>query len=140
MNRTDKIAGGSFLVLGIALFASGLAFPSGVGGLPGAGFFPQLIGGLMALLACGLLVKRGETAGSESAGIANARQVAGTAALLFAYLLLWGTGFFVVRTAVFLAVTLRFLGQGWVPAGVYAAVLSVCVYLAFSMGLNVSLE
>ncbi len=140
MKAADKVTGGAFLALGLALVASGLGLPAGVGGQPGAGFFPQAIGGLMAVLACGLLLKRGEDSADESFGISNAGQVAGTAALLLGYLLLWGTGFFVVRTAVFLALALRFLGQGWLPSAAYGVAMSSVVYLAFSIGLNVSLE
>lgn len=140
MTRVDAIVGVTFLAIGLALIASGLAFPKGVGGLPGAGFFPQAIGGLMALLACGLLLKGRDGAGDRPAAISNPRQVVGTAALLFGYLLLWGTGFFAARTAVFLALTLRFLGQGWAAAAAYSTALTIFVYLAFNMGLNVSLE
>ena len=138
--RSDTITGGAFLALGIAFVASGLALPPGVGGLPGAGFFPQVIGAVMALLACGLLLQcRGEERRAPS-GIGNVKQVAGTAALLLGYLSLWGTGFFAVRTAVFLAVTLRFLGQKWAACWGFAAVLTVVIYLTFNTGLNITLE
>ena len=140
MIRRDMAAGGLFLALGLALVASGHGFPPGVGGLPGAGFFPQAIGGFMSLLAIGVLARRGETGDDTSVSTANLRQVAGTAALLGAYLLLWGTGFFAARTAVFLLLTLRFLGQRWIPALGYSAILTAFAYLAFDAGLNVSLE
>ena len=140
MNRRDMAAGGLFLLLGLALVASGQGFPPGVGGLPGAGFFPQAIGGFMALLAIGVLARRDATGGNKSVASTNFRQVAGTAALLGGYLLLWGTGFFAARTAVFLVLTLRFLGQRWIPALGYSAILTAFAYLAFDAGLNVSLE
>ena len=140
MNRRDMAAGGLFLVLGLALVASGQGFPPGVGGLPGAGFFPQAIGGFMALLAIGVLARRDATGGGKFVAATNFRQVAGTAALLGAYLLLWGTGLFAARTAVFLVLTLRFLGQRWIPALGYSAILTAFAYLAFDAGLNVSLE
>lgn len=140
MTRSDAVTGGAFLALGVALITSGLSLPPGVGGLPGAGFFPQAIGAMMALLACGLLLKGRAGTDADSPGISNGRQVAGTAALLCGYLLLWGTGLFLVRTTVFLALMLRFLGQKWVPAMGYAAALTAVVYLAFNTGLNVSLE
>lgn len=140
MSRGDTVVGGLFLALGLLLIASGLAFPPGVGGLPGAGFFPKAIGALMSLLALGLLVKRTEAPGKGNGPIANRKQVAGAAALLGGYLLLWGTGLFAARTAVFLLLTLRFLGQRWLPAAGYSAALTAFVYVAFDMGLNVSLE
>ena len=94
----------------------------------------------MAVLASALLLRglRGRSEGPFS--IANMREVAVTAALLLAYLLLWGSGWFVVRTAVFLAIMLSLLGQRWIPALGYASALAVLVYLAFDVGLNVTLE
>lgn len=138
--RADVVAGGAFLAVGLLLVSTGLTFPEGVGGLPGAGFFPQVIGGVMALLACALLVQGYRTTATGTIMLSNLRQVGGTVALLLAYLLLWGTGFFAVRTIVFLAVMLRFLGQGWPSALGYAAALTAFVYAAFDLGLNVSLE
>ena len=138
MERSDVVAGGLFLALGIALLATGAAFPAGVGGLPGAGFFPQIIGGVTALLAGALVMN--SRAGGSPVEIENLRHVAGALGLLGLYLLLWGTGFFVIRTAVFLALLLRFLGQPWIPAAVCSTVLTVFAYLAFDTGLNVSLE
>ena len=140
MNSTDWISGGLFAAIGIALIASGSAFPEGVGGLPGAGFFPQAIGGVMAILACALVITRGKRDASDSIRMGNARQVAGAAGLLFVYLLLWGQGLFVLRTTAFLILTLRFLGQRWWPATVCSASLTAFAYLAFDTALNVSLD
>ena len=140
MLRADVIVGGTFLLLGCGLIVSGAGFPPGVGGLPGAGFFPQAIGSLMALLAGPLLLRGTRQRDSEASPVSNVREVSGTAALLFAYLLLWGSGLFFVRTALFLVVMLRFLGQRWIPAVCYSAALVAFVYAAFDVGLNVSLE
>lgn len=139
MQRTDLVTGGLFLAGGLALVVSGMAFPPGVGNLPGAGFFPQAIGGVMTLLAVALLW-RGRQREGESVSIANPRLVLGTAALLFVYLLTWNSGLFPVRTLAFLLATLRFLGQSWKQATVYGVALTAFVYLAFDTGLNVSLE
>ncbi len=138
--RPDTVIGVSFLGLGLFLAASGLRLPPGVGSLPGAGFFPLSTGVLMALLACALLLDRRLGPDGVSREIGNARQVVGTATLLFGYLSLWGTGFFLIRTVVFLSFTLRFLGQTWPKCLGFAIVLTVIVYFSFHMGLNVALE
>lgn len=140
MKLGDGAAGAPFLVLGVLLVASGFFFPPGVGGLPGAGFFPQAIGGLMAVMALGLIARpRADGSSGNSLG-QHGRQVAGTLALLVGYIALWGTGFFAIRTGAYLVLTLRFLGQGWLPAVGFAAALTAFVYLAFAVGLNVPLE
>ena len=140
MQLSGVVAGGVFLALGVALFATGAAFPAGVGGLPGAGFFPQVIGAVTALLAGAFVVNSRSGGAGSLVEIENIRHVAGALGLLCVYLFLWGTGFFVLRTAVFLLLLLRFLGQRWVSAAVCSTVLTVFAYLAFDIGLNVSLE
>ncbi len=140
MRRADAISGALLAALGCALLASGAAFPAGVGGLPGAGFFPRAIGAAMALLASALLLRGLRCWPDERPSTTDMREVAVISALLLAYLLLWGTGWFVVRTAAFVAITLLSLGQRWVPSLGYATALAALVYLAFDAGLNVSLD
>ncbi len=129
-----------FSALGACLIASGGGFPSGAGGLPGAGFFPQAIGALMVLLALGLLSKARGSGETASLAFANAPQTAGAAAMLLVYLALWGTGFFPLRTALFLTLLLKFLGQRWRSAAGVSLALTAAVTAAFQYGLNVSLE
>ena len=71
---------------------------------------------------------------------ADLRTVLGVVGLLFLYLLLWGTGLFPVRTAVFLLVLLRFLGQPWRSGLTVSLSLTAVIVLAFQIGLRVSLE
>ena len=56
-SRTDLVVGGLFLVLGVYLTVSAAALPSDSGGLPGAGFFPRIIGVVTVLLSSALLLK-----------------------------------------------------------------------------------
>jgi hypothetical protein len=138
---TGKVmVGGTFLALGVALVVSSHTLPPGMGRLPGPGFFPGVIGGVMILLSLALLGRgrRGDEA--ESGPPADLRTVAGVVGLLFLYLLLWGTGLFAVRTAVFLLVLLRFLGQPWRSGLTVSLSLTVVIVLAFQVGLRVSLE
>jgi hypothetical protein len=60
--------------------------------------------------------------------------------MLFLYLALWGTGLFPLRTAIFLALLLKFLGQEWRAAVSVSVALTVVATAAFQYGLNVSLE
>jgi hypothetical protein len=140
VNRRALIVGGTFLVLGIALVASSYTLPAGMGRLPGPGFFPRVIGGVMVALSLALLwrARRGEVA--EGGGPADLRTVVGVVGLLFLYLLLWGAGLFPVRTAVFLLLLLRFLGQPWRAGLTVSLSLTVAIVLAFQIGLRVSLE
>jgi hypothetical protein len=111
-----------------------------MGRLPGPGFFPRVIGGVMVLLSLALLWRSRRGGAPESEAPADLRTVAGVVGLLFVYLLLWGTGLFPLRTAVFLLILLRFLGQSWRSGLTVSLSLTVVIVLAFQIGLRVSLE
>ena len=140
MHRADGVTAAAFAALGAYLVASGGGFPAGAGGLPGAGFFPQTIGALMVVLALGLFFKARQRGGTAGFAFANAAQTAGAAGMLLVYLALWGTGFFPLRTVLFLTLLLKFLGQRWRSAAGAALVLTTLATAAFQYGLNVSLE
>jgi hypothetical protein len=142
MTRTNLIVAFGFALLGLYLIASSFALPPGMGRLPGPGFFPQVIGVAIMLLAGTLLVQtiRARTAPQSDWRIENGKAIAGAIGLVFVYLLLWGTGLFALRTAVFLALFIRFMGQPWKQSIVVSVVLSAVVVAAFQFGLHVSLE
>ncbi len=94
----------------------------------------------MVPLALGLIAQTLRGREEANLEIANLREVACVAGLLLAYLLLWGVGPFVLRTSAFLVALLRFLGQDWKITCAGSAALTVFAYLAFDMGLNVSLN
>jgi hypothetical protein len=135
VKRAEPAVAVVFLLLGLYLLFSARQFPPGVGGIPGPGFFPAVIGAAMLVLALPLLLTRGAgprpTAASQPALI--------TVSLLAAYLLLWNHVPFSVRTALFLAIYLRCLGQPWRASLKVAAVLTLGVVAAFQYGLRVNL-
>lgn len=140
MNRKELILGASFLALGVALIVSSYALPRGMSGLPGPGFFPRVIGAAMVLLSLALVWRARRGGEAERAAPTDVRAVVGVVGLLFIYLLMWGTGLFPVRTAVFLLLLLRFLGQSWRSGLTVSLSLTAAIVLAFQVGLGVSLE
>lgn len=139
MNRTDLVVGGGFLALAGSIAAGAMELPDGIGNVPGPAFFPLVIAAVMGLLG-GLLLAQARKGGEGGAGAADWSRTLGAAALTFLYLALWGTGLFPLRTAVFLALLLRFLGESWKASAGVAATLTAVVFLAFQVGLSVSLE
>jgi hypothetical protein len=138
--RSNLVVAAAFLLLGIYLAASASGLPPGIGGLPGPGFFPQVIGSVTILLAVCLLVQTARRRESEDFALANKGAVAGAIGLMFLYLLLWGSGWFALRTAVFLTLLLRFLGQRWGTSVIVGVALTATVVGAFQYGLRISLE
>ncbi len=139
-NRTDLILGGLFLALGIYLTVSASLLPSGLGGLPGAGFFPRAVGVVTTLLSAMLLFNALRGTGSSHFALEHGRIIGGVVGLTFVYLLLWGTGMFALRTFVFLVLFLRFLVQSWRASLGVAGALTAAIAAAFQYGLRVSLE
>ncbi|MDA0204457.1 MAG: tripartite tricarboxylate transporter TctB family protein [Acidobacteria bacterium] len=140
MSRPDRIVAAAFAVLAGLLLLGAWLLPPGIGRLPGPGFFPGSIGGVMLALSVALLVR---PSAAESAGslLRGDLRLAGIAALItFAYLALWGSGFFFLRTVLFLYLFLRILGEKPRAGAAVALVLTAAVTLAFQYGLHVSLE
>ena len=139
MKRTDLVISLSFAALGAGLLLAGAWMPPGMGRLPGPGFFPEVVGAVILLLAAALFFVslRKEVAGGFR--LENRTALAATAALLIVYLALWGVVPFVLRTVVLLVVFLKMLGQRWRPALLVAVILTAAVVLAFQYGLRVDL-
>jgi hypothetical protein len=140
MNRGNLVVAIAFLLLGIYLVASASGLPEGLGRQPGPGFFPRVVGSVTLLLAALLLMQAVRRREGGSLALTNPGAVGGAIALTFLYLLLWGTGWFAVRTAVFLALLLRFLGQRWMASIIVGLALTAAVVGAFQYGLSISLE
>jgi len=140
VSRRELVLGASFLALGMGLVASSYALPSGLGRLPGPGFFPRVIGGVMVLLSLGLLGQARRATEPLRQGAGDLRTVLLVLGLLALYLLGWGIGPFAVRTALFLLLLLRLLGQPWRTGVTLSLSLTAVVILAFRIGLRVPLE
>lgn len=139
MTRGDLVTGGIFLVCSTALLAAAASLPEAAGGLPGPGFFPTWIAAVAAALSVAILVQAVRGRG-EAQPLGALGPVASTVGLTFVYLLLWGTGLFAVRTAVFLLLFLRMAGQSWRTSALVGVALSAAITLVFQIGLRVSLE
>ncbi len=142
MKKPDLIVAAVFGTLALALLAGAAMLPAGMSGQPGPGFFPAVIAVAMLGLSAALALEARKTAAGPAAAAPEERlDVAGGAVLLtMAYLSLWGSGWFALRTAIYLGLLLRLVGQPWRRSYLVAAVLSVVVTAAFRYGLSVSLE
>jgi hypothetical protein len=134
----DRIVGAVFALIALAFIFGAEALPPSLGNLPGAGFFPFWIGAAMLALSIPLLFRSGQPAAETTAG--DWKRTGMVAGLTLAYLLLWGSGFFALRTVVFLAVLLKLLGENWRSSVGVSATLTAVVVAAFQYGLRVNLE
>lgn len=140
MSRPDRIVAASFAVLAALLLLGSGLLPEGIGRLPGPGFFPLSIGGVMLGLSLALLVRPAAAESSGSLLRGDLRLVGIVAFVTFAYLALWGSGFFFLRTVLFLYLLLRLLGERPRAGVAVALALTAVVTAAFQYGLHVTLE
>ena len=140
MNHTDLAVALVFAALGGGLLVAASGFPPGIGPLPGPGFFPTVIGAVTLVLAGALVLSAWRAERAELPPVVNLRALAVTTVLLAAYLALWGVVPFAPRTFVFSLLFLRLLKTHWLPAVTVSAVLTGAVFLAFQLGLRVTLE
>ncbi len=145
MRRGDRAVGAAFFALGLSLLVSAARFPPGVGGLPGPGFFPSLIGAGMVVLSLALLgsgfARRARPAPAQHVENPH-RSLAGlgaAVALTALYLAFWDEVPFAFRTALFITVFLRSQAQPWRASLQVAAVVTAAVVAAFEYGLRVHL-
>ncbi|HRJ46057.1 MAG TPA: tripartite tricarboxylate transporter TctB family protein [Opitutaceae bacterium] len=130
----DRIVAAVFFALGLYLVISGTNLP------PGAGLYPKVLGVLMAFLSVGLLAQGLKGRVSYVVSISHPRLIVSVTVLTCAYLLMWGIGWFPIRTLIYLALLLRMLGESWKRGIIVSALLTAGVTVAFQYGLQISLE
>jgi hypothetical protein len=123
-----------FLCLGLALVVNGVRLPSG------AGFFPKVLGCAVIGLSIALLVQGVRMRVPYTFSVGHPRVIVSLIVLTSAYLLLWGVGWFPLRTLIFLLLFLRMLGDTWRVSVAVSTVLVVGVTATFQYGLNISLQ
>jgi hypothetical protein len=129
-------------MLGGYLVVSSGTFPSGLGSLPGPGFFPLLLGCLLLFFSAMIAweARRRESQEPKKATSPGAWKRPALAALLVAgWLFAWGSVPFLVRTSLLVFLLLRLGGGAWKAAALAAILLPAMVFAIFQLGLRVDL-
>jgi hypothetical protein len=140
VSNPDRIVAAAFAAFASLLLFGSWLLPPGMGRVPGPGFFPICVGVTMLALSLAMVVRPMALTAPLSLLRGDTRLAAIIALVTFAYLALWGTGFFFLRTVLFLFLLLRLLGEKSRTGIAVAVVLTTAVTLAFQYGLHVSLE
>ena len=64
--KSDHVAGAAFVAFGALIFALSSDLPTGQLSMPGSGFMPKLIAGLMIILGVALFLRARESGASMS--------------------------------------------------------------------------
>jgi hypothetical protein len=140
MSKPDRIVAAAFAIFAALLLVGAWLLPPGMGRVPGPGFFPTAVGGTILVLSLALLFRPAALSADLPLLRGDTRLTAIIALVTLVYLSLWGTGFFFVRTVLFLFLLLRLLGEKPKAGAAVALVLTTVVSVAFQYGLHVSLE
>lgn len=139
--KADHIAGGAFIVLGLAVFVLGWDLPFGRLSAPGAGMLPKLTAGLMIALAVGIFVMgtRGEKVSDLPwSDWTHASLVIGITALATA---VYATlGFLITMSLLVFALLTLIERKSLIAAALYACSLTLFAYWLFGIALKAPLE
>jgi Tripartite tricarboxylate transporter TctB family len=139
--RTDHVAGGVFVALGIVVLALSGDLPVGTLSFPGAGMMPKLVAALMILFGLLLVARAGESEPLASLPWGDlphaARVVAITAVAIALYQPL---GFIVTMTLLLFTLTFGAERRPVLAAAAFSAGVVALTYLLFAVVLKTPLE
>jgi hypothetical protein len=130
-----------FLLIALWICLEALQVPFGSFRMPGAGFFPLLLGVTLGLLA---LVFLGMSLFSSTGGAtwfsSTRPEIVSLISVMFAAVWLFERAGYLLTMALFLGVTMKVLGKtGWTAAVMVALIGSVASYLLFGRVLMIAL-
>ena len=138
--RADHVAGAAFVAFGILVFALSGELPLGRMAMPGAGFLPKLLAGLLIVFGLILVLRGREStplAAIEWSDLQHAVSVlAVTAAAIALYTWL---GFLITMVLMMVALIAIVERRNIVRAGLYSAVVVVVAFGVFSKFLKAPL-
>ena len=139
--RADHVAGGGFVVFGLAVIALSGDLPVGHLSMPGSGFLPMIVAVLTIIFGIALMLR----ASAESAPFAELDWADGKHALMVtgitaaATLLYEHLGFIVTMLLMMMAVLTGIERRNPLRAGIYCIAIVGITYVAFVYGLKTPL-
>lgn len=139
--RSDHVAGGAFIAIGILVFAIGTDLPFGTVSSPGAGMMPKLMAGLMIVLAAVIMLQ----ASSSPEFFKVDWSDRGHAVLLVLITAIAAAsyrpfGFLITMAALVFALLVVVERRGVLPAAAYSVGLTLFAYWLFGKALKSPLE
>ena len=139
--RSDHVAGGAFIALGILVFAIGTDLPFGSLSQPGAGMMPKLMAGAMIVFAALIMLqassgpKLSEIDWSDRGHAVQLVLITAVAAAAYQPL-----GFLITFAALVFALLVVIERRRLLPAAIYSVALTVFAYWLFGKALKSPLE
>ena len=138
--RSDHVAGAAFIVFALAILALSGELPMGGLSMPGSGFMPKLVAGLLAIFGVILCARAGESQPLASLDWSDAKHavlvIVITAVAIAAYTRL---GFIIAMALMMFAFLIVVERRGIVPAAAYSIAATLIAYVVFDKALKAPL-
>ena len=139
--RSDHIAGGAFVALGLLVFALSGDLPFGTLSFPGAGMMPKVIAGFLILFALLLILRAKESAPVATVPWGDLPHAARVVAITVAAIALYQTlGFAIAMTLLLFALTFFTERRNPLVAAAFSIGAVGLTYLLFAVALKTPLE
>ena len=135
--RTDHVAGGAFIAFGILIFALSGDLPTGRLSMPGAGFLPKLVAGLMMIFGLVLVLRARESAPFATIAWSDGRHAAFVTAITAAAIACYERLGFITTMMLMMAALLIVIERRHpARAAVYSVAMVMITYVVFAYGLK----
>lgn len=135
--HADHVAGAAFVLFGASIFALSGDLPTGQLSMPGSGFMPKLIAGLLIILGIALALRGHEGDTFASLGWSDAKHAIMVIVITAAAITLYTVaGFLITMVAMMLAFLLIIERKNPVRAAIYSVACVAVTYVTFVYGLK----
>ncbi len=138
--RADHVAGAGFIAFGLAVFALSGDLPVGALSMPGSGFMPAIVAGLIILAGLGLILRGNESEPFSAIDWSEGKHAFLVIAITAVAIVLYTeAGFLITMFAMMLAFLLIIERENPLRAALYCLVVVGATYVSFVYGLKLQM-
>lgn len=138
--RADHVAGGAFVVFGLAVIALSGDLPTGQLSMPGSGFLPKIVAAMTILFGLALIVRANESGPFSDISWEDGKHaVLVTLITAIAIAAYENFGFLITMGAMMIALLIVIERRNPLRAGAYSIAIVLLTYVSFVYGLKTPL-
>ena len=138
--RADHVAGGAFVVFGLAVIALSGDLPTGQLSMPGSGFLPKIVAAMTILFGLVLILRAGESGPFSDISWDDGKHAVLVIIITAAAIALYEhLGFVVTMGLMMIALLIVIERRNPIRAGIYCIAIVLFTYVSFVYGLKTPL-
>ena len=138
--RADHVAGGAFVVFGLAVIALSGDLPTGRLSMPGSGFLPKIVAAMTIIFGLALIARAGESAPFSDISWDDGKHAVMVTVIAAAAIGLYTIlGFVITMGLMMIALLIVIERRNPLRAGAYSIAIVVFTYVCFVYGLKTPL-